>query len=66
LPDGAMLEQVLYTENKMFGDNNDTSHKQSNLDNDSKDGDYRDHGADEADDDSAMDIGVKGTGLVGN
>ena len=46
----------------MFGDDNDSSHKQSNLDNDSKDGDYRDHGNDEADDDSAMDLGGNGTG----
>jgi hypothetical protein len=37
-------------------------HKQSDLDNDSKDGDYRDHGNDEADGNSAMDIGGKGTG----
>jgi hypothetical protein len=61
-PDGATLEQVLYTENKMFGDNNDSLHKQSDLDNDSKDGDYCDHNDDEADDDSAMDLGGKGTG----
>ena len=46
----------------MFGDDNDSSHKQSDLECDSKDGDYRDHGNDEADDDSAMDIGGKGTG----
>jgi hypothetical protein len=61
-PDGATLEQVLYAENKMFGDDNGSSHKQSNLDRDSKDGDYRDHGDNEADDDGAMDLGGKGTG----
>jgi hypothetical protein len=61
-PDGATLEQVLYTENKMLGDDNDSLHKQSNLDNDSKDGDYCDHGDNEADDNSAMDLGGKGTG----
>ncbi len=61
-PHEATLEQVLYAENKMFGDDNDSSHKQSDLDNDSKDGDYRDHVDDEADDDSAMDLGGKGTG----
>ncbi len=59
--DGATLEQVLYAENKMFGDSNDL-HKLSDLDNDSKDGDYRDPGDNEADDDSAMDFGGKGTG----
>jgi hypothetical protein len=61
-PDGTTLEQILYAENKIFGDNNDSSHKQSDLDNVSKDGDYCDHGDDEDDDDSAMDIGGKGTG----
>jgi hypothetical protein len=61
-PDGATLEQVLYAENKMFGEDNDSSHKQSNVDNNSKDGNYCDHGNDEADDDSAMDLGGKGTG----
>ena len=60
-PAGATLEQVLYAE-KMFGDDNDSSHRQSDLDSNSKDGDYRDHGDDEADDDSAMDLGGKGTG----
>jgi hypothetical protein len=63
--DGATLEQVLYAENKMFGDDNDL-HKLSNLDIDSKDGDYCDPGDNEADDDgshsSAMDSGGKGTG----
>jgi hypothetical protein len=63
--DGATLEQVLYAENKMFGDDND-SHKLSDLDNDLKDGDYRDPGNNEANDDgshsSAMDSGGKGTG----
>ncbi len=57
-PDGATLEQVLYAENKMFGDDN-ASHKLSDLDNDLKDGDYCDPVNDEADDDgshsSAMD-----------
>jgi hypothetical protein len=61
-PDGATFEQVLYAENKMFGDDDDSLHKQSDLDNDSKDGDFRDHGDNEADDDSAMSIGGKGTG----
>ena len=37
-------------------------HKLSDLDNGSKDDDYRDHGNNEADDDSAMDLGGKGTG----
>jgi hypothetical protein len=64
-PDGATLEQVLYAEKKMFGDDND-SHKLSDLDIDLKDGDYRDPGDDEADDDSsqssAMGSGGKGTG----
>ena len=64
-PDGATLEQVLYAENKMFGDDNDL-HKPSNLDIDSKDGDYCDPGNNEADDDgsqsSAMESGGKGTG----
>ena len=64
-PDGATLEQFLYAENKMFGDNNDL-HKLSDLVIDLKDGDYRDPGVDEADDDgshcSAMDSGEKGTG----
>jgi hypothetical protein len=54
--DGATLEQVLYAENKMFGDDNDSPHKQSDLDSDSKDGNYCDHGDDEADDNSAMDL----------
>ncbi len=48
---------------KCFGDNNDSLHKQSNLDSNSKDGDYRDHGDDEADDNSAMDLGGKRTGV---
>ncbi len=61
-PDGATLEQVLYADNKMFGDDNDSLHKLSNLDNDSKDGDYHSPGNDEADDDSAMGFGGKGTG----
>ncbi len=51
-PDGATLEQVLYAENKIFVDDND-SHKLSNLDIDSKDGDYCDPGNDEADDDGS-------------
>ncbi len=46
----------------MFGDDNDSSHRQSDLDSDSKDGNYRDQGDDEADDNSAMDLGGKGTG----
>ena len=46
----------------MFGDDNDTSHNPSGLGNDSKDGDYRDHGNDDADDDSSGDLGGKGTG----
>jgi hypothetical protein len=65
-PDGAILEQVFYAENKIFGDDND-SHKLSNMDIDSKDGDYCHPGNDEADDDgsqsSAMEAG--GRGLVG-
>jgi hypothetical protein len=61
-PHGTTLEQVLYAENKMFGDDNDSLPKQSDFDNDSKDGDYRDHGDDEAYDNSAMDLGGKGTG----
>ncbi len=64
-PIGATLEKVLYAENKNFGDNND-SHKLSNIDIDSKDGDYCDPGNDEGDDDgsqsSAMEAGGKGTG----
>ncbi len=64
-PDGATLEQVLYAENKMFGDDNDL-HKLSDFDNDSKDGDYCDPGDSKADDDgshsSVMDSGGKGTG----
>ncbi len=60
--DGATLEQVLYAEKNFFSD----LHKLSNLDIDSKDGDYRDPGDDEADDDgsqsSVMDSGGKGTG----
>jgi hypothetical protein len=64
-PDGARLEQVLYAENKMFGDNND-SHKLSDIDIVSNDGDYCDPGNDEADDDgshsSAINSGGKRTG----
>jgi hypothetical protein len=64
-PDGAMLEQVLYAENIFWGDDND-SHKLSNLDIDSKDGDYHDPSNHEADDDgsqsSAMEAGGKGAG----
>ena len=51
-PDGATLEQVLYAENEMSGDDND-SHKLSNIDIDLKDGDYCDPGNNGADDDGS-------------
>jgi hypothetical protein len=54
-----------FMQSKTFGDDSD-SHKLSNLDIDSKDGDYRDPGDNEADDDgsqsSTMEAGGKGTG----
>ena len=65
LPDGATLEQVLYAEKNISGDNN-ASHDLSGIGIDSKDGDYPDPGDNEADDDgsqsSAMEAGGKGTG----
>ncbi len=66
LPDGATLEQVLYAEKNISGED-DASHDLSNMVIDSKDGDYCDPRNDEADDDgsqsSAMEAG--GRGLVG-
>ena len=65
LPDGATLEQVLYAEKNISGDNN-VSHDLSGIDIDLKDGDYCDPDNNEADDDSsqssAMEAGGKKTG----
>ena len=64
-PDGATLEQILYAEVNISGED-EASHDLSGIDIDSKDGDYCDPGEDEADDDgsqsSAMEAGGKETG----
>ena len=65
LPAGATLEQVLYAEKNISGEDN-ASHDLPDINIDSKDGDYHDRGNNDADDDvsqsSAMEAGGKGTG----
>ncbi len=65
LPAGATLEQVLYAEKNISGED-DASNDLSGIDIDSKDGHYHDRSNDDADDDgsqsSAMEAGGKGTG----
>ena len=52
LPAPAMLEDLLYAEKNIFGD--DGSHDLGNIDLDARDGDYLDRGNDDADDDVSV------------
>ena len=65
-PDGATLEQILYAEKNISGED-DASHDLSGIDIDSKDGDYHDPGNDGADDDgsSLVPWKLEGRRLVG-